>query len=306
MRMSITEKTFKNGEVMVKEGDSGESFFQILEGNAYVYSESAGENDHIKLSSLEAGDYFGEMAILEAYPRSASVIAKSSVTAIEIPGAELRSFFKEDPGRIHALMAHLAKKIEATAANHNEAKNLLKELRKSEEAKKNQSLFAMIKKHIDMYQRNKHTISEPDTEELRAAIAALKDDGYGSFKAFRKGSLLYREGETGDSMYILKSGTVGLYNNYRRKGEVKNSEVQAVAFIGETGMITDTPRKDSAVSETDDTKVEIIYKSDLESIFCSQPEKIILILRYLSYRLRRINNDFIGACKEISELYNKN
>ena len=156
-----------------------------------------------------------------------------------------------------------------------------------------------------MYQSNKNTISEPDTKELSAAIAALKDDGYGSFKAYRKGMILFKEGEIGDTMYILKNGTVGMYTNYRKREEEKVGEAQAVTFIGEIGMITDKPRKASAVSESDDTNVEIIYKSDLETIFRSQPEKIILILRYLSYRLRRLNNDFLGACKEITEIYNK-
>lgn len=303
--MSIVEKSFKNGEVIVKEGDSGNSFFQIIDGSALVYAESTGKDDQIKLATLEPGAFFGEMAILEAYPRSASVIAKGNVTAIEIPGDELNSFFEEDPNRINDLMMHLANGIEAMTVDYEEAKNLLSELRKSEEAKKNKSLFAKIKKHIDMYQSNKNTITEPDTKELSAAIAALKDDGYGSFKAYRKGMILFKEGEIGDTMYILKNGTVGMYTNYRKREEEKVGEAQAVTFIGEIGMITDKPRKASAVSESDDTNVEIIYKSDLETIFRSQPEKIILILRYLSYRLRRLNNDFLGACKEITEIYNK-
>ena len=101
--MGLVEKTFKNGEVIVKEGDTGKSFFQLVEGSAYVYA-GTGKEDQIKLGVMEAGEYFGEMAILEAYPRSATVIAKGSVTVIEIPEYELNTYLAEDTGRIMIMM----------------------------------------------------------------------------------------------------------------------------------------------------------------------------------------------------------
>ena len=36
--MGSVEKTFKNGEVIVKEGDTGKSFFQLVDGSAYAPS----------------------------------------------------------------------------------------------------------------------------------------------------------------------------------------------------------------------------------------------------------------------------
>ena len=79
--MGLTEKTFRDGEIIIKEGDNGTSFFRLLEGNAGVYA-GFGKNDQIKLAVLNAGEYFGEMAILEAYPRSATVVAKGSARLI--------------------------------------------------------------------------------------------------------------------------------------------------------------------------------------------------------------------------------
>ena len=122
--MGLVEKTFKNGEVIVKEGDTGKSFFQIVEGSAYVYA-GTGKEDQIKLGVMEAGEYFGEMAILEAYPRSASVIAKGTVVVNEIPETELNSYLAEDPKRIIELMRHLGNRIQNMANDYSESKALL-------------------------------------------------------------------------------------------------------------------------------------------------------------------------------------
>ena len=37
--MGLAEKSFNNGEIIVREGESGRSFFKILEGRAYVFSD---------------------------------------------------------------------------------------------------------------------------------------------------------------------------------------------------------------------------------------------------------------------------
>lgn len=300
--MSVVERSFKNGEIIIREGDSGNSFFRLTEGSALVYA-GFGKDDQIKLASLEAGEYFGEMAILEAYPRSATIVAKGNVSVTEIPGDELGTFLEEDPDRIIGLMSFLANRIQAMTVDYNESKQLLDELRRSDAAKK-KSLFSKIKKHIDMYQSNKNKISEPDTDSLREELEKLKNADSIDVKNYRKGMIIFKEGGIYDSMCILHTGSVGMYINYRQRDEEKLADYNAVDFFGEMGIIADEPRAASAVSESDDTVVETIYRSDLESILRTCPEKIILILRHMSYRLRRLNIDFLATCKEITGIYN--
>ena len=55
--MGIIEKTFRNGEIIINEGDIGRSFFQLLEGSALVYA-GFGKNDQIKLATIKEGEYF--------------------------------------------------------------------------------------------------------------------------------------------------------------------------------------------------------------------------------------------------------
>ena len=69
-------------------------------------------------------------------------------------------------------------------------------------------------------------------------------------------------------------------------------------------MANEEPRTVSAVAETD-SRVEIIDSRDLQEMVQTCPAKIDWILRYLSFRLRRLTIDFLQACKEITESYNK-
>ena len=114
--MSTINKTFKDGEIIIKEGDLGDSFFQILEGSAVVYL-NYGIEGQVKLVELQPGQYFGEMAVIETYPRSSTVVAKGSASVIEIPGSELDSYFKEHPDKIIALMKHLGERLKTMTAD---------------------------------------------------------------------------------------------------------------------------------------------------------------------------------------------
>ena len=300
--MSLAEKTFRQGEVIVKEGDIGNRFFQILNGKCGVYA-NYGKGDPLRIAVLEKGEYFGEMAIIEEYPRSATVVAIGTVTVLEIPENELNSFFTEYPEQIVELMKHMGSRVESMTKDYNDSVALLKELRENDENKK-KSLFSKIKKHIDTYNNNKTKLSDPGEDPLNESFAEFSEDDSGRTETFTQGKIFFKEGEPGMGMYILKKGSVGLYNNYHEKNEVKNATLNAIALFGEMGLMVGEKRLVTAVAESEETKVEVIYNEDLESLFQANPLEVALILRHLSYSLRKITIDFLSTCKEITETYN--
>lgn len=300
--MSVVEKSFYKGEVIVKEGDIGDSFFRLIEGKASVYADwDKKDQEPFRIALLETGEYFGEMAIIEAYPRNATIVAVGNVRVIEIPKDDLTSYFQENPDQILVLMKHLGNRIKAMTNDYNEAKTLLKEVREAEAAKK-KSLFSRIKKHVDMYESNKDTIAPPPSAEVIAQVfETITDEGSGDIRACEANTIIYDEGSVDNCMFILRNGAVGMYDRNRDK----ISELKPVSLFGEMGMLTGDPREATAVAETDDTYVEVITPDYLEAIFNACPVKIELILRQLSYRLRVLNYDVITTCKEITEAYNK-
>lgn len=299
--MGSVEKSFRKGEIIMKEGDVGKSFFKLLEGKAGVYADYAKKNP-FRLGFLNAGEFFGEMAILEESPRSATIVAETSVTVVEIPENEMTKYFRENPDQIIELMKHLGNRIQTMAADYAESQVLLKQLKDSDETKK-KSLFSKIKKHIDTYQVNKNKLSEPDGKALRAEFDKLKDDNTGDIKNYSRGTFIFKEGKVENCMYILHNGNISLVSDYRTKEEAKLKDYEAVSFFGEMGIISGEPRAATAIVESGSATVESVSPEDLQTLIKTCPEKIELILRHMSYRLRKLNIDFVNACKEITETY---
>ena len=119
--MSTFEKTFSNGDIIIREGDSGNTFFQLLEGNVAVYK-NYGEGDEVQVAVIEPGQYFGEMAVIETYPRSSTVVATGDVKVVEIPAEALNEYFTQNPDKILAIMEVFGSRIKKMTDDCNEAK----------------------------------------------------------------------------------------------------------------------------------------------------------------------------------------
>jgi HEAT repeat protein len=70
-----SEVTYAPGETIVRQGDSGNELYLVLEGVADVYL-AYGTQSQLRVNSIEAVDYFGEMAVLDGEPRSATIVAR--------------------------------------------------------------------------------------------------------------------------------------------------------------------------------------------------------------------------------------
>lgn len=299
--MSIVVKTFSVGEVIIREGDPGRSIFRLVEGNAGVYADY-GKKEQFRLAVLRAGDYFGEMALVEEYPRSATVVAECTVKIIEVPENELNSFFAENPDVILELMEHLGNKVRAMTKDYKEAQNLLKELREADAGKK-EGLFSKIKKHVSIYQAGKNKEAMQQEVPVAEDYSDITVSEYDRTAEFDEGKTIFAEGDPDKCMYILHKGKVGLYTSFGEKDEQRSDELLPISVFGEMGMIFGEPKEVSAVAEENGTLVEVIYREDIESIFESCPPKIGMILAFLSKRLRKLNTDFLSICKEITETY---
>jgi CRP/FNR family cyclic AMP-dependent transcriptional regulator len=89
-------------EVIVKAGDQGDSFFLVLEGRARVVGKSR---------VLRPGDFFGEMALIDGGPRSATIIAASPVRAMMLQRPAFLKALKEYPQIGLAILESLAERV---------------------------------------------------------------------------------------------------------------------------------------------------------------------------------------------------
>jgi CRP-like cAMP-binding protein/sugar phosphate permease len=77
------------GTAITRAGDSGDTAYFILAGRA-VAGRTTGEGQYRALSSMGAGDVFGEIAALTGSPRTADVVAEEPTTLLEVPAETLR------------------------------------------------------------------------------------------------------------------------------------------------------------------------------------------------------------------------
>jgi MFS family permease len=77
------------GTAITRAGDTGDNAFFILSGRL-VAGRATGEGQYQLLSSMGAGDVFGEIAALTGSPRTAEVVAEEPTTLLEVPAETLR------------------------------------------------------------------------------------------------------------------------------------------------------------------------------------------------------------------------
>ena len=91
-----SEQRYDAGEVIIREGEVGDSFFLIGSGSVEVVLSGAG-GQTILLSALPRGETFGEMGLFERRPRCATVRAREACVVLEVKGAELRRVGEAQP-----------------------------------------------------------------------------------------------------------------------------------------------------------------------------------------------------------------
>jgi CRP/FNR family cyclic AMP-dependent transcriptional regulator len=103
----FNERRFAPGETIALEGAGGLMFFVVESGEASVdvHGESVG--------SLGPGDSFGEIALIDRRPRTASVTAKTDLVTYGLPVFVFRPFVEARPDVAWKLLEEMANRLEA-------------------------------------------------------------------------------------------------------------------------------------------------------------------------------------------------
>jgi CRP/FNR family transcriptional regulator, cyclic AMP receptor protein len=99
------EQEFDEGTALAEEGKPGDTFYVLLTGEAKVVRGGR------RLDRLIPGDFFGEIALIDGGPRTASVVATTPVTTLTIQRKRFRKMLEEDPSIVLAMLEELAKRL---------------------------------------------------------------------------------------------------------------------------------------------------------------------------------------------------
>jgi glutaminase len=105
LESAAREVTFDSGAVVTTPGKLGLGFFVVTDGELIVKVGSR------EVQRLHAGDYFGEMALIDGGFRSAEVVASTTVTCLAFAAWQFRPFAMAHPEVAWALLEAMVKRL---------------------------------------------------------------------------------------------------------------------------------------------------------------------------------------------------
>lgn len=96
----LDEQKFTNGAVVCREGEMGRAMYVVGEGEVVV-SRAGEDGTRVKMVRLGPGEFFGEIALIDPQPRSASVSVEKDATVYALTCKDLYALYREDmPGYV--------------------------------------------------------------------------------------------------------------------------------------------------------------------------------------------------------------
>jgi len=125
---TLSIKKFKKNDVIIKEGDRGDSFYILYTGSVQVQQRTLAD-DTIALANLNAeqGIFFGEAALISHDVRSASVIAMTDCSTIVLSGQKFLELCDKEPVLGYRVTYRIAQRLAATIRKTNRDKTVLYE-----------------------------------------------------------------------------------------------------------------------------------------------------------------------------------
>jgi len=102
-------RVYSDGEIIFKEGDIGEAMYVIQAGTIHIIKKAA--SGEVIIATLKSGEIFGEMAVFDRLPRSASAKASGEARVLSIDKKKLFSSINRDPTLVFKLLDSMSQRI---------------------------------------------------------------------------------------------------------------------------------------------------------------------------------------------------
>ena len=106
----LRRRRFRRGETIFHQGDPGDSLHIVSSGAVKIVLPSL-EGEEAIIATLRSGDFFGELALLDGAPRSATAIALEPTETSTLPRQAFLNMLDQDKALRESLLAGLAREI---------------------------------------------------------------------------------------------------------------------------------------------------------------------------------------------------
>jgi len=239
------------GTVVFRQGDPGDALYFVHSGTVRITLTREGLKS--ELASLGKGDFFGEMALIDGSPRSATATCVTPCRLLSVPRGFLDRFNESSREFLILVLEGLTARLENTT----------------------------------LLVRRKYALGKGGEPKSRPFLEAFAEAGdRGRYRRFEPGSVVFGQGEPGDLMYIIIEGKAAVS---RQDGERLTvlAELERGDFFGEMALVSGNPRMASVTALSPLVLMpvdrDLFLKKAREA-----PEVARHLVRVLILRLRRL------------------
>jgi F420-non-reducing hydrogenase small subunit len=270
---------FEPGAFVFRQGDPGDTMYLVQSG-AIEYSYKRGDLETV-LDILEEGDLFGEKALFgqSRRPGTAKVIRRSRL--LPLTRASLLEKIRHDPEvALHLLKgvilrSQLAARQVQQAIESDEV--LRRALAQRDEARPCSAKITSLERVESVPEQEEDIPGDISVLEV-AEIWGIEGEAI----ALKPGQRIFPEGDRGNAMYIVLSGSVEI------RSSIFDYRMRPGEFFGETAMLSDQPQPGSATA-VGHTRVMPIERQAFVEQIRERPELALFCLQALSVRIQALS-----------------
>jgi len=127
----LKERRFFAAQTIFHQGDGADAMYIVVEGSVNIYLPGDAVS-RVSLADLTAGNYFGEVALFDEKPRSASAVATTDCTMLELGRSVLTGYLERRPRAAMGILKIMSERLRQTNAMLSEraARNVIEEFEK--------------------------------------------------------------------------------------------------------------------------------------------------------------------------------
>jgi uncharacterized membrane protein len=129
----LVEKRYQSGELVFSKGDNGDAMYCVLTGKVEIFLPAEGGAERVDLKEVSEGEHFGELALFDEKPRSASAEAKTDLVLLELNREHFIHDIVRSETAVLAVLSEMAVRLRDTNAllSQRAAKDTVKEFEES-------------------------------------------------------------------------------------------------------------------------------------------------------------------------------